>query len=178
MTRHEQGGWATPEAFCADVRGPLVGTLELYVGQRATAEELAQEALVRAWQWWGQLDHPRAWTYRCAFNLARSGFRRRQAERRANARVSSMASRVDVDPDSADAVAVRAAVAELTPRQREVVLARFYAQLTVAETADVMACAEGTVKSLTSQAITALRRSGLVVDEPGPARPAEVATDA
>ena len=178
MTRHKQRGWATPEAFCADVRGPLVGTLELYVGQRATAEELAQEALVRAWQRWDQLEHPRAWTYRCAFNLARSGFRRRQAERRANARASAMSPRVVVDPDAADAVAVRRAVSSLSERQRQVVLARFYAQLTVAETADVMSCAEGTVKSLTSQAIGALRRSGLAVDEPGLDQPSEVATDA
>lgn len=152
-------------AFCGEVRAPLVGALALYCGDRATAEELAQEALVRALQRWETLDSPRAWTYATAFNLARSMFRRRQAERRARERAAELAGDGRIEPDTASAVAVRAAVAKLSPRQRQVVACRFYAQLTVAESAAAMGCAEGTVKALTSQAITALRKAGLGVDE-------------
>jgi RNA polymerase sigma-70 factor (ECF subfamily) len=64
----------------------LVGALALHCGDRGTAEELAQEALARAWQRWTQvqqMQNPSAWIYRVAFNLATSWFRRRAAETRA-----------------------------------------------------------------------------------------------
>lgn len=156
-------------ALCEQLRGPLVGALFLYVGERAVAEDLAQEALVRTVERWSQvatLDRPAAWVWRVAFNLARSGFRRRVAERRALSRLGGLASGTD-DRDSADAVAVRRAVTALPPRQRAVVVARFYADLSVAQTAVVLGCAEGTVKSLTHHAVTALRGAGLGVESEG-----------
>lgn len=152
--------------FCAEVRAPLVGALTLYCGDRGVAEELAQEALARAFQRWASLHSPRPWTYATAFNLARSRFRRVLAERRAHARVAVLAGEGAVDPDTASAVAVREAVRALPDRQRQAIVCRFYVQLTVRETAAAMACAEGTVKALTSQAITKLRGAGLAVDEP------------
>jgi RNA polymerase sigma factor (sigma-70 family) len=62
-------------------------------------------------------------------------------------------------------VAVRAAVAALPPRQRAAIVLRYFADLSVRVTAAVMGCAEGTVKALTSKAISALRARGLVDDE-------------
>ncbi len=168
----EDPSWSGPESFVDDVRAPLVGALTLFCGDRGVAEELAQEALVRAWQRWERLSAPRPWVYRTAFNLARSGFRRRQAERRATRRVA--VADVTVDPDVGDAVAVRRAVAALAPRQREAIVARYYADLSVAEAAEAMGCAEGTVKALTSQAIANLRAAGLAVDPD----PEEVTSDA
>jgi RNA polymerase sigma factor (sigma-70 family) len=169
-------------AFCAEVSAPLVGALTLYCGNRAVAEELAQEALVRAFQRWAAIESPRAWTYAVAFNLARSTFRRQAAERRAHDRAAQLSGDGSVDPDTTSAIAVRQAVAALAPRQRQVVACRFYAQLTVAESAAVMGCAEGTVKALTSQAIAVLRRAGLAVDEPdaggGSGTEEEVGSDA
>lgn len=176
----------SPGAFCAEVRGPLVGALTVWCGDRWLAEELAQEALARAFQRWSVIEQPIPWTYAVAFNLGRSTFRRRAAERRARDRSRQMAVDTAAEPDTATAVAVRAAVAALAPRQREVVACRFYAQMDVAETARVMRCAQGTVKALTSQAIGALRRAGLDVDDPAPPTATqlddttaeEVATDA
>ena len=63
-----------------------------------------------------------------------------------------------VDPDPADAVAIRRAVAALPRRQWTALVLRYYADLPVSEVAALMGCAPGTVKSLTSKALTALRR--------------------
>ena len=61
------------ERFCAQVSPRLVGSLTLYCGDRLLAEEIAQEALVRAFERWGRVGamaSPEAWAYRTAFNLA------------------------------------------------------------------------------------------------------------
>jgi RNA polymerase sigma factor (sigma-70 family) len=54
---------------------------------------------------------------------------------------------------------VRAAVATLPSRQRAAVVLRYFNDLSVADTAEILGCAEGTVKALTSQAVANLRRS-------------------
>ncbi len=64
--------------------------------------------------------------------------------------------------DPADGVAIRAAVAALPERQRATIVARFYLGLSVAETAEHLGCAEGTVKAATSQALDRLRSHGFV----------------
>src|SRR3712207_1363468 len=96
-------GWPDPTSFCSDVRAGLVGALALYCGDRAVAEELAQEALVRTWERWDRIEAPRAFTYHVAFNLARSSLRRRGAERRANAKLRSRTPIVMESHDSATA---------------------------------------------------------------------------
>lgn len=144
-------------AFCRELHPRLVGALALHCGDRDVAQELAQETLARVWERWStveRLDSPEAWAFRVGFNLAASRFRRRAAERRARARFGPVDDHV---ADVADAVAVRAAVALLPPRQRAAVVLRYFADLPVDETAAVMGCAPGTVKSLTSQAIATLR---------------------
>ncbi len=160
-------GYEDPAAFCRAIRTRLVGSLTLHCGDRAVAEELAQEALVRAWERWdrvGVMASPEAWTYRTAFNLASSWGRRRSAERRAHRRAGP-ADQHAVVPDTPAIEAVKAAVAALPPKQRAAVVCRFYLAMTVAETAELLGCAEGTVKSATHQALASLRASGLV-EEP------------
>jgi DNA-directed RNA polymerase specialized sigma24 family protein len=127
--------------FCQRVRPRLVGTLSLLCGDGEAGEELAQETLARVW-------------------------RRRVAERRARARLAVRGVGAHVDPDPADAVAVRQAVAALPRRQRTALVLRYYADLPVAEVAGLMGCAPGTVKSLTSKALEAMRRvEGMQVAE-------------
>jgi len=155
-----------PEALCDAIRDRLVGALALATGSRPVAEELAQEALVRAWQRWSQvsrMDSPEAWTFRVAFNLAGSWRRRAAAERRAHRRRGPEAVRHD-DPDAAEVESVRRAVAGLPDRQRAVVVARFYLGHDVAGTAALLGCAEGTVKAATAHALANLRRTGLETD--------------
>lgn len=149
-----------------DRYAPLVGMLTLYVGDRATAEELAQDALatlVRDWDRVRTMDNPQGWLTTVAFNRARSWWRRRYAEQRARRRHGP----TDVAAGPADtetALVVRSAVAQLPARQRQAVLLRYFDDRSVADTAEIMGCAPGTVKALTSQARSALRDGGLVAD--------------
>lgn len=154
-----------PAEFCADVGGRLTGSLVLFCGSRPLGEELAQEALIRALERWARvsrLDSPEAWVFHVGFNLARSARRRAEAERRAHERIARERIHHAELPDTSTALAIRAAVSALPPRQRAVVLVRFYAGFDVRETAKALGCAEGTVKSLTHSAIATLRASGVV----------------
>jgi RNA polymerase sigma-70 factor (sigma-E family) len=61
-------------------------------------------------------------------------------------------------PELATRLTVRAALALLPPRQRAVLVLRYYADLSIAETAAALNCSTGNVKSLSSNGLTALRR--------------------
>ena len=145
----------------------LVGALTLYTGDRELSADLAQEAMARAYRDWRKvicLDSPAAWLHRVGLNLANSAFRRKLIEWRASARSRAQAIDAHHDPDAGDAVAVRRLVAALPARQKTALVLRYYVDLPVSEVAESMGCAEGTVRALTSQALSALRRSGLGVD--------------
>ncbi|MBY5163705.1 RNA polymerase sigma factor [Salsipaludibacter albus] len=161
------------ERFVEDRYATVVGMLTLYVGQRHVAEELAQDALVKLVRHWDEvaaMDNPEGWLTTVAFNTARSWWRRRYAEQRARRRHGASDS-VDVAPDTSTAVVVREAVGDLPPRQRQVVVLRYFVGCSVAETAEVMGCAEGTVKSLSSRARQALRRRDLGIPDVDVRRP-------
>lgn len=148
------------EAFCQREHPRLVGALTLHCGDQAVAEELTQDALARACDRWTKvrlMDRPGAWVHRVAINLASSHFRRRSAERRANARHGDDTRDGHRDTDVAATLAVREAIAGLPTPQRSVIALRFYLDLTVAETAEVMDTTESSVKSHTHRAVTALR---------------------
>lgn len=139
----------------------LVGALTLYCGDRDVAEELAHDALVRCRQRWEHVsnaDRPGAYAHRVAMNLANSWFRRRRAERRALRRAAGGVDDAHHDPCTADALAVRAAVSSLPPRQREVVVRRFFLGEEVETVAATMGLAHSTVRSACSRALDALRR--------------------
>jgi len=149
-------------SFCRRVYPSLLGGLTLHCRDRGIAEEVAQETLVRVWERWSTVRtaaSPEAWAWRVALNLTSSRFRRRAAERRAHDRMNERQP-VSGDhlPDEADRLTVRAAVAGLPERQRAALVLRYYADLPVAEVADALGCAPGTVKSLTHKAVEGLRR--------------------
>ena len=150
-------------AFCVEEHPRLVGALSLYCGERALAEELAQDALSRACRDWRKVRHlgaPGAWTHRVAINLANSHFRRASAEVRAKRRLREEESvRKDSDLDPATAIDIRRAVSSLPRRQRTALILRYYLDMSVRDVAEAMDCPEGTVKTLTSKSIASLRQS-------------------
>jgi RNA polymerase sigma-70 factor (ECF subfamily) len=119
------------------------------------ADDVVQEALIRAWRKRGQFDPGRgsasAWLLAIVADRARSARVRTVSEERFE----------DVDlPVHADRpgdVDLERALARLTERQRLAVDCVYFAGLTVAETAAVMDCAAGTVKSTLSDARRRLR---------------------
>ena len=147
-------------AFCEAVYPRLVSFLRLYSRDWHLAEDLAQETLARAladWEKVAAMDSPEAWVHRVAMNLVGSWFRRRSAALRAAQRQLLPQMGVSAEGDWGEVVDVRRALACLPLRQRQAVLLRHLGQLSVAETAAAMSCAEGTVRALTSQGIERLR---------------------
>jgi RNA polymerase sigma factor (sigma-70 family) len=162
--------------FCEAQWPRLVGALSLYTGDADLAEELAQETVARVCRHWPRvrrMNEPAAWAHRVARNLAHSHFRRRQAGERALTRHGGADTVEHHDPS--EAVAVNAALQNLPEREREAIVLRFYVGYSVRETAAVLRCPEGTVKTLTHRAIAHLRELGLVDDE---AIPSEEVFDA
>lgn len=118
------------------------------------AETLAR--LVRDWDRVGEMAAPGAYAHRTAVNLANSWFRRRAAYRRAVARRGPVED-VHSDPDSAELLVVREAVANLPPQQRAAVALHHMAGFTTAEVAEQLGVAPGTVRSNLHHAREALR---------------------
>jgi RNA polymerase sigma-70 factor (sigma-E family) len=76
--------------------------------------------------------------------------------------------------DHDGALDLRAAVAVLPPRQRAVLVLRYFCDLNVDQTAQALGCTPGTVKSQTAKALSALRASvGSAYDVTPPGRPAQ-----
>lgn len=142
--------------------------MRLYIGDAAVADEIVQEAFIRLCRDWHSLSAEQnrvGWVYTVAYNLARSRFRRQRARQRAYRRAElHAASAQDARnnmPDTADIVAVRDAVQSLDDDLRAIVVLRYYAGLSVNETADALDIAEGTVKTRTRKALAVLRSAGL-----------------
>jgi RNA polymerase sigma-70 factor (sigma-E family) len=140
-------------------RSALSRTAYLLTGDHAVAEDLLQTALVRTAEHWHRIagGDPEAYLRRVMVNERTSRWRRRRYAVEVPTSAQSMAA----VPDTADAVVRRAtlmaALAHLPPRQRAVVVLRFFDDLTEAQTAEVLGCAIGTVKSQAHLALARLR---------------------
>ena len=149
------------DAFVADCSTPLLRSAQLLTGDRGHAEDLLQQTLMRtARRWRVARTAPAAYARRVLINLSRDAHRRALVRVREepldDVRADSRGIRRDGGSftgasDSFERVAGRDAVitalAQLPQRQREVLVLRFYGDLTVAETADAMGASAGTVKS-------------------------------
>ena len=139
--------------FAASAR-PLRRTAYGLVGDWDRAEELTQAALVRVYPHWAKVKdgNPHAYARRVLVNLFLD--ERRYAAEQPTA---SVPDRIMVgEPDPADRLDLGAALARLPKQMRAVVVLRFLDDRPVAEVADVLGIAEGTVKSHTHRALAAL----------------------
>jgi RNA polymerase sigma-70 factor (sigma-E family) len=135
-------------------------------GDRGLAEDLAQTALANAYASWSRVrkaDDPDAYLNRILLNSHRSRFRKRRVTEDLGASLPEPATE---DPASAqsDRATVIAAVAALPPKQREVVVCRFWLDLTEAQAAAALGCSVGNIKSQTSRALAKLRASAELAD--------------
>jgi RNA polymerase sigma-70 factor (ECF subfamily) len=112
----------------------------LLTGSSAVADEIAQDACEQVFRRWDDIDHPRAYARLAVLNGARQWGRRRS--RRWHATPAEHAPAAD-----ADAIAVRAVLAELPQAEREVLVFRYYADLKVDDIAAELGIPAGTVKS-------------------------------
>ena len=151
---------------CEQAHPRLVGLLVLRTGDRAVAEELAQDTLVELCRVWPHVRDPQAWVTTVALRRAASWWRRKGAERRALRR-HGPDERVSQPEPVETRLAVIEAVAGLPRRQQEALLLRFYAGFDVAETAAALGCPEGTVTSLTHRAMRRLEERNVYLDPTG-----------
>ncbi|MGC5287523.1 RNA polymerase sigma factor [Micromonospora sp. DT231] len=112
------------ERFFQTCYGRISAQVHAYLGDRAEAEDISQEAFLRAWQRWrviSSYDDPVAWVRRVAWNLATNRLRRLTVAARALRRQPLVAPVPAVQPDH---VALVAALRTLPERQRRVIVAR------------------------------------------------------
>jgi RNA polymerase sigma-70 factor (sigma-E family) len=142
-------------------RGSLLRTATLLAsGNAHEAEDLVQTVLLRMYVSWPRIrsDTRNAYARKMLVNAHLDERRRPYARHEQNhAEVPDIA--VEAAPPSDTEAAVFRALAELPPRMRAAVILRHLHDASVAETADVLGCSEGTVKSQTARGLAQLRAS-------------------
>ncbi len=158
-TRQEKGLRALFDAHAAVL---LAYALRLTGGDRARAEDIVQETLVRAWHNIDRLDDAdrpvRPWLFTVAQNLAVDAHRARQArpiEVGADALVGVPG--LDEVEVALDRVVVADALASLSRDHRAVLVETYYRGSSVREAADALGIPAGTVKSRCYYALRALK---------------------
>jgi RNA polymerase sigma-70 factor (sigma-E family) len=129
-------------------------------GDRSLGEDLAQAVLVKLWRQWTRIEGDRyAYARRIAVNESVSWKRRRawHAERPTDLRADTTPARDGSPEESLDRLDLERWLTGLSPRYRAVVVLRYLLDLSVEETAAVLGCSAGTVKSRTSRALAQLR---------------------
>lgn len=130
-------------------------------GSRQEGEDLLQAALERLLRHWGRINgDPEGYLRRTLYNMAADGWRRRGTWLRKLPLIHPGSSGA-ASTDAVDTVDLRdalgRALAQLPPRQRTVLVLRYWEELSQAETAELLGCPEGTVKSAAARGLQRLR---------------------
>ena len=147
---------ATFDEFARSRMPALLRFAHALSGDPQTAADLVQDALERtilAWPRVTRQDDPEAYVRRAIVNRHISRWRRLRREH-----LTAAVPETTYVPTSGHDEVLWAALAQLPPRQRAVIVLRYYEDLSEAQTAQALGCAVGTVKSQASKALAKLRR--------------------
>lgn len=143
------------DAFVAAHGAALARMAWALAADRRAGEDVLQSALLKVWRHWGRVrraDDPAAYVRRVLLNTVRTAGHR-------HADVMAAESATDGGMGSVpDRLALERALRALPPKQRAVVVLRYLEDRSERETAALLGCSTGTVKSHTSRALAALRR--------------------
>ncbi|MGW2086100.1 SigE family RNA polymerase sigma factor [Streptomyces sp. NPDC001880] len=148
---------AALHAFVEDRRTVLFRSAYLLCGDRHEADDLVQATLVKVvlgGRRYGRLDNIEAYARKTLINTfiaSRRRFWRREQS------YGELPDRADRAPDADTGLAVRAALARLTDKQRTVLVLRYWEDLSVEATAGLLGMRENTVKSHAARGLAALR---------------------
>lgn len=140
-------------AWAGDAQHQLHRKAYLLTGEQESARDLVQQVLLSTYLAWHRVEHPTAYA---TTSLVRAFFKVAEQRRRelpSDVLVETPAPHPAVD----ERLTLLDALAELPPRMRATVMLRFWDDLSVRDTASVLGCTEGTVKSTTSKALGHLR---------------------
>ena len=152
---------AADEEFTAYVAGSAVRLRRmayLLCGDWQRAEDELQAALVKLYLAWNRLRSPEALDSFVRKTVVRQlidEHRRPRRREQPQADLPELATAAPLPLE--DRLAVRAALAQVPPRQRAVLVLRYYEDCDVAETARLVGCSEGTVKSQAARGLARLR---------------------
>ncbi|GGK77383.1 RNA polymerase sigma-E factor [Sphaerisporangium melleum] len=151
-----QGGF---DDYVSARYGRLRHAAYLLTGDRASAEDLVQTALAKAWVAWRRIEgDPDPYVRRIIVNTHASWWRRKWRHQEVPA--DDLPERPGT-ADHADEVGSRhallAAMKDLTRQQRAVIVLHYFEDLTLVQCADVLGCTVGTVKAQLSRALKRLR---------------------
>ncbi|MFL6076425.1 MAG: SigE family RNA polymerase sigma factor [Mycobacteriales bacterium] len=143
--------------FVAGRSAALFRLAYVLTGDYHQAEDLLQTALTRTAAHWRRVEDPDAYVRTTLYRLRISGWRRHARHRETSPGVLPERP----VPDSADQVVLRVGMYEalrrLTPKQRAVLVLRYFEDLPEREVAEVLGCSVGTVRSQTARALAKLR---------------------
>jgi RNA polymerase sigma factor (sigma-70 family) len=144
---------------------PRLVALARALGGSVVADDIAQEAMVRAYRKWkyvGDLQYPAGWVRRVCANLAVSHYRRRMVELRVITRLASEPQPIPLEPADDE---FWTAVRNLPARQAQVAALRYVYELELTEIARTLEITEGSVKQHLSRARAKLSQDLRVSDD-------------
>lgn len=160
----DKGEWMGDASYVDYVTGrwpALFRVAYLLTGAQEPAEDLLQSVLMRAYASWGRIqrmDAPDAYVRRMLVNGAISSAKRGWRREHATGELPE-SPQAGHEDGFVDRAALWPVVQTLPPRQRAVVVLRYYEDLSEEEIARVLGCSRGTVKSQASDALRSLRRT-------------------
>ncbi|MBA2948346.1 SigE family RNA polymerase sigma factor [Streptomyces himalayensis] len=145
--------------FVANRSSALLKTAVLLSGgDRHAAEDLLQNALIKAAGRWHRIDEPEAYVRQILYRQQVSRWRLKWPRRELSVpELPETGSGTDASSAAELRLVMRAALARLTARQRTVLVLRYFEDLPEADVARLLGCSVGTVRSTTHRSLARLR---------------------